>query len=375
MRSEGASRTASRLAASGTRYAARPTNHHAGGCVLAALILDQTALSAYRLAVTHLDRRLPGDEYPAAAFGGLQDTVPRAGLFSLHARLEGVGPDSWEHPLLVQVWFRWADYLVPRRDVGVFTLGASPRDPDRRAALERAADAVVAALDGRALLYRELEAAGPGLADLRQLRDLAVTGKVHIRWDASKVWVIPASPAAIDEEDARRQLLRRFLHWLGPATPAQFARWARVNRSDAAATWQAERSDLVPVGRDAEGGWVLAEDEPGLRSPAAPAEGSVRFLPLGDPYLYPHGGLRLPAVPEEVNDRLRRAGATARLINSLAGRLLVGGAIAGSWGRSANAVTLAPWRRFSDQDRESIRAELKGMGGPLGRPVRVNWIE
>src|SRR6266513_1820197 len=93
-----------------------------------------------RLRASHLDRRLPANALATSAYAGLQDSAPRAALLSLHARTEGVTPDSWEDPALAQIWFRGgADYVVPRSDVGVFTLGASPRDPGHCAALESVA--------------------------------------------------------------------------------------------------------------------------------------------------------------------------------------------------------------------------------------------
>lgn len=78
----------------------------------------------------HLDDRLGlgEDDHVVAAFGGLHDSAPRSGLLALHARMEGVGPGSWQDQRLLQVWFRWADYLVPRRDVGLFALGCSLRN-------------------------------------------------------------------------------------------------------------------------------------------------------------------------------------------------------------------------------------------------------
>ena len=69
----------------------------------------------------HLVERPPPGSHKIAAVGGLQDSAPRAALFALHARMEHVGAGSWEDPSLVQIWFRMADYVVPRRDVGVFT--------------------------------------------------------------------------------------------------------------------------------------------------------------------------------------------------------------------------------------------------------------
>jgi hypothetical protein len=163
-------------------------------------VVDHVAVSAYRLSVTHLDRRLGGREHEAAAFGGLQDSIPRSGVLSLHARMHAVEPDSWEHRRLAQVWFRLADYIVPRSHLGVFTLGAAPRDRKRRAVLEQLADAVVDALDGRSLAYGELLAACPAVPDSNSLCPLAVTGKLHIRWDASKITV----PCRDPRRDRRR---------------------------------------------------------------------------------------------------------------------------------------------------------------------------
>lgn len=328
-----------------------------------------TPVAAYRLAAMHLDRRLGADEHGPAAYGGLQDTAPRAGLLALHARMDGIGPGSWEDPRLAQVWLRWADYLVPRSDVGVFTLGAAPRDPDLRRRLDDRADAVVAALDGRALSYRQLAAVRPDLRDSRVLRPLAVTGKLHIRWDASSMRVVPAVPAEIDEEEARRELCRRFVHWLGPATADRFARWAGVGRSDAEATWRAIGPELVAAGTGA----ILAEDEALLNRPAAPPEGA-RLVPHGDPYLYPHGGLRVPQPPPGLDDRLERAGVPARVRNGLGGRLVVAGRMVGSWGRAGTAVTVAPWRPLGAEERLAVEIELARLETPLGRQPLVTWL-
>ena len=53
--------------------------------------------------------------------------MPRAALLSIHARVEGAHPSSWEDPSLVQVWGpRFSTYVVPARDYAVFTLGRLP---------------------------------------------------------------------------------------------------------------------------------------------------------------------------------------------------------------------------------------------------------
>ena len=336
---------------------------------------DQAAVAGYRLSVTRLDRRLGSGEYEAAAWGGLQDSFPRSGLLSLHARMEGVETDSWEHPRLVQVWFRGADYLVPRIDVGVFTLGAAPRDRGRRAALEQLADAVGDALDGRALSYRELLAACPAVSDANNLSALAVTGKIHIRWDASKITVRAATPDTMDPDLARVELLRRFLHWLGPATSAEFAKWAGVRRSDAETTWKMLESSLSAVSTDTQPRWILARDLDQLTAPTDVKSDQVRFLPAGDPYLYPHAGLVLPRVPPGLIARHSPAGGSPRLLNSLVGRLLVAGRIVGSWGRAGGHVTIGSWRALDEDERAVVTTELASFGKPLGREVSAFWLD
>ncbi|MDX1450371.1 MAG: hypothetical protein R3246_15080, partial [Acidimicrobiia bacterium] len=61
--------------------------------------------------------------------GGLTDSMPRAALLSLHARVEAVEPETWEQPSLIQVWGpRFSVYVVAEQDRGVFTLGRHPDD-------------------------------------------------------------------------------------------------------------------------------------------------------------------------------------------------------------------------------------------------------
>src|SRR5258708_10760691 len=114
--------------------------------------VDAARVRWRRLAVTHAASRVAAGGHAGAGWGGLQDSGPRAALLALHARVDDIGPAGWEDPTLVQIWFRWADYVVPRADVGVFTRGALPRDQREVDGLELLAERVVGALggDGRA---------------------------------------------------------------------------------------------------------------------------------------------------------------------------------------------------------------------------------
>jgi hypothetical protein len=62
------------------------------------------------------------DALRRAAWAGLQDSMPRAALLSIHARVAGAGPSSWEDPSLVQIWGpHFSVFVVAAPDVAVFT--------------------------------------------------------------------------------------------------------------------------------------------------------------------------------------------------------------------------------------------------------------
>src|SRR6478752_4441422 len=87
---------------------------------------------AFRRRSSGLDERLPAGRrsLETAASAGLQDSMPRAAVLSLHARVEGIESDSWDDPSLVQVWGpRFSAYVIADRDRALFTLGRMPDDP------------------------------------------------------------------------------------------------------------------------------------------------------------------------------------------------------------------------------------------------------
>jgi hypothetical protein len=72
--------------------------------------------------------------------------MPRAALLSIHARVAGTQPSTWEDSSLVQLWGpRFNVVVVAARDLAVFTLGTLPLqgadrellvpNPDHRRAL------------------------------------------------------------------------------------------------------------------------------------------------------------------------------------------------------------------------------------------------
>jgi hypothetical protein len=324
----------------------------------------------HRARQTHLDARLPAGALARAASGGLQDTAPRAAPVALHARAEGVRPESWEAPELVQVWFRGADYLVPRADVALFTIGAGPRDPAQAAALEGLAARALAVLGGRPRPTREVHER-LGLGNPMALRILGVTGMVHIRWDASTIDLVPAQKPDVDLEATRLELARRFLTWLGPASCPQFAKWAGMSRADAEETWRTLGPELVPVSLDG-----VARDA--LAATPEPASASrpegVRLLPMFDALLSADADRLLPPPAERLP--LPPVGPTVsqRLLNSLAGTVLLDGDLVAAWGRVQHRVTLASWRTLRSDEVERIEAETLSLAAPIGRAIALRWL-
>ncbi|WP_020580107.1 DNA glycosylase AlkZ-like family protein [Actinopolymorpha alba] len=234
-------------------------------------------LVAYRLLVNHLTVRLPVGAYAEAARFALQDSAPRSALLSLHARVDGCEPSAWSDPRLLQTYSpRAAVHVVPLADFGIFTIGRLPSDPETRQAIESAADQVCAALDGGEVRARDLP---PHLGP--SLRLGAASGRIALRWTTSALYAREIPAPAIDPEVARHELCRRHVQAFGPTTPAAFAWWAGLPKSDANEVWLALEKELLPVECGGEpswqSAWILAAAEPLMRS--APPMRGVRFLP------------------------------------------------------------------------------------------------
>jgi hypothetical protein len=335
-----------------------------------ALQLTREQILAFRRRIGGLDERAPAgvESLRAAAWAGLQDSMPRAALLSLHARVEGVGSASWEDPTLVQVWGpRFSVYVVASDAVAPFTLGRFDEPgPSRRKAVD-IADRMAAFLDGRRLRDREV---GEALRLGNAIRYAAPTGRFLIHWEgarAPEVWEVPAPDVSPGE--ARIELARRYLHVFGPTGPERFAGWAGIGDSSGRAAFEALAPELMPVGTPLGDRWILASDEPAFRaSPAPPAR--ARLLPSGDTYWLLWGVDRelLVADPER-----RAALWTSRV---WPGALLVDGEIVGTWRRANEKVSIQPWRELTLRERKAVETEAASLPlpGVQGRIV-VSWGE
>jgi hypothetical protein len=338
----------------------------AGG---ARLWLTRGQILGFRRRVGALDERLPrtARSLRIAAWAGLQDSMPRAALLSIHARVARTRPDDWEHPSLVQLWGpRFSAYVVARKDLPVFSMGRLPERGKQRTLAEDLAARLRDHLGDASASYGAVgEALG---VDPNLLRYAAPTGTVVMRWDGARAAVIRSLPRPdVDPHDARLELARRYLHVFGPATPAAFARWAGIGRNEGPAAFEALRGALAPVRTPIGDAWILTGDEPAFRA-AAGAPAPARLLPSGDSYFLLQGDDRELLVPD--------AGRRAQLWTPRVwpGALLVDGELVGTWRRAQEVVAIAPWRRLSRTAREAAVTEAESLPIPgLPGPIAVRW--
>ena len=304
----------------------------------ARLDLDRAQILAHRRRVSALDERLPpgAASLRRAAWAGLQDSMPRAALLSIHARVAGTEPTVLDDPALVQLWGpRWSTYAVASDDRAVFTVGRLFDNADRRRFAEDMADRIESFLDGRAMSCTPV---GRALGiHTNALRYAAPTGRVLIQWDGARqptIWAVPRPD--VDPGEARMELARRYLHVFGPTTAAAFGEWAGIKPPGARAAFDGLGDELIPARTPLGDAWILSDDEASFRAPAS-APAAARLLPSGDTYYLLWGADRELLVPE--TDRRSKLW-TSRV---WPGGVLVRGELVGTWRRANAAVTIQPW--------------------------------
>ena len=332
------------------------------------LKLTRRQILAFRRGAGELDGRLPkgAASLRRAAWAGLQDSMPRAALLSLHARVQGVEPATWEHRSLAQAWGpRYQVYVIAKRDFPLFTLARLPEDEKGRLRAQQMAERLHAHLRDRRMTDREL---GTALRIGNELRYATTTGTLAIRWGgarAPEVWAVEVPD--VDPADARRELARRYLHVYGPGNANGFARWAGISRRSAAETFASLDGSLLAVRSPLGDEWLLAEDEPAIRA-AETAAALARLLPSGDPYfLFLRPAERELLVPRQ--DQRERLW-TSRV---WPGALLVDGEIRGTWRRAQHTLRIEPWARLSRPAREAVEVEARALPLPIERPIEVAW--
>ena len=341
---------------------------------MAILSIIRENVLAFRQRATYLDRRLPPGRLVEAAFAGLQDSSPRSAVLALHARVKDVSPSAWRNPQFVQVWGpRGAVYVVPRKDVAVFTLGRSPRNPVLGAAVRAAAEKANHAFRARRAQPGHIHSHPAGGVNFRELRIASMTGAVRIEWDGARTSWRLVEPPTEAPEPARLELARRFLRSVGPSTPSEFAWWTggwagsfglarRGELSDAQQTFRSLGEELTEVEVEGRKRWALRTDRSRLER-AVPVE-AVRLLPAGDPYLASADRALLVPQPRFRSELWPKS--------VWPGALMVNGDLVGTWRRQVGRVTLRAWRPLEREVKEAVEEEVSGMPIETARK-EVHW--
>lgn len=266
---------------------------------------------AFRLATQGVTERDRTVAQVAASFA-LQDSPPGAALTALAARSDEAGElagalESRELVALPNP--RTAVAILPAADVPSYLEALRPADGralkavilnaapgDYEAAREHALTAVEGALDGRVLsrddLHEELRGRlpnellpwCPGCESHHARRGLlsvvALDGRLCIAGREGRQNTFARTDQWIELGPADpNELVRRYLHHLGPSTHTDLAAWAGIAPQHARALMNAVADELVQVDK----AYLLAEDEAAFESPPAPR--GTRLLGPGDPLL------------------------------------------------------------------------------------------
>jgi len=336
----------------------------------AGISLSRDQILRFRRHVGALDHRLPmgAGSLRQVAWAGLQDSMPRAALLSIHARVEATTSNVLDAPSLCQLWGpRFSVFVVAEVDRGLFTVGRMPETGPRRKLGEDLADRLEDLLCGGEMTYGD---AGRALGvHPNSLRYAAPTGRVLLRWDGARqptIWMVP--PPDIDPVEARVGLARRYLHVYAPGTPDGLGEWAGIAPARAKSIF-AELGDLAQVVTPAGDAWILEEDSEQIRSTPDQGRDEARFLPSGDAYYLLRGPARELLVP----DPARRASLwTSRV---WPGAVLMAGEIVGTWRRAGSVVTVESWRRLSKRDRVRVEGEASSLPLPglESGDISVRW--
>jgi Winged helix DNA-binding domain len=344
-------------------------------------VAERARLSLRALNRATLERQLLLRRHPLPArqavrhLAGLQAQAPLAPYVGLWTRLSGFTRDELsrlypERTVVRAPVMRATVHLVDAADFVAFrplfgpVMAAGLRANCARTLTGVDLDALAARAAGllaerpltRAQLARELAASWPEaepmslgyavtyLVPVVQVPPRGTWGTTaQATWTTAESWL--AEPIAAATPGVAADLVRRYLAAFGPAAVADIQTWSGLTRLREVT----ERLELRAC-RGPDGAELL--DLPDLELPAEDVPAPPRFLPEYDNLLLSHAdrgrviphGRQVPLLPGN--------GATA-------GTLLVDGVWDAAWKITAEALTIAPFRRLTGAERFAITEEAQ----------------
>lgn len=357
-------------------------------------------VTAWRLRRSHLTRRagaaklVPVVERICGAHAQIMSTVPLA----LAARMSGLTQERVDAAVqdaeLVKTWaMRGTLHLLAADDLPLYVAVLGPQWDDPGGAWLRGfgvtKEQYAAILEGvpRALGARPKtrEQLADRLAELGgpDLRDKLLSGwgallkpsarRGHLAFGPNRgrnvTFVRPdrwlGGFARVDRDEARREVIRRFLAAYGPATADELGRWLGF-RTGLKRMLREVEDELVEVAFAGSHAWLLAADLDALKRASVPR--SVRLLPAFDPYVV---GFRPRAL-------LVEAAHEAKIFRPQAWFspvVLLNGRAVGIWERerrrSRLEVRIEPFTRLSAATHRAIAQEADRLGEFLDAPAEL----
>jgi uncharacterized protein YcaQ len=363
--------------------------------------LTWPSVLAWRVQRQHLAKRAPRRRALAVveAIAGLHAQLTASAELTLWARVSGLEREAvagalWEDRALVKTWaMRGTLHLMPSEELGLWVAAQGALKPRhhvgswlRHHGLTREqADAMLAAipraLDGRQLTREALAAEVAritgidgldgklrgGFGDL--LKPAAFRGDLcfapnegrNVRFARPDQWLGPWEP--MGEDEAVREVTRRYLAAYGPASREALARWFGMPSPAGGGRWlEALGDEVATVELDGEELVMLASDVEAA-SAAEPA-GVVRLLPAFDHYVVAAPRDRDAVLPAEHRARVYRPQGWLSPV------LLVDGRMAGVWSHERKgdrvAVEIEPFGRLSRAEKDGAEAEAQALAAFLG---------
>ena len=351
------------------------------------LTVSSRQVHAFRLQRHHLlDGKKPGFLTVCSDICGAQAQIMSAACASLWARVPGVTRAEitaavCEKRTLVRTsLMRQTLHLVPATDFEIYI--AALRQSRVAAVLRIMSRCGIDEKEANHLSGLILDALSAGPLGRVALAD-AVRPKVSRRVRAwmEKVWSFIRIPIAegrvcygperghdatfvrtdqwlgerkpVPEAEAKRILLRRYLHAYGPATVRDFSFWSGMPMPEARSVLSPLANELAEVELNGARCFLLQKDLP--RFKRAKQTGRVRLLPAFDPYLLAHSVKDHLVEPRHYKRVYRNQGWISPVV-------LINGEIAGTWShrisRGRLEVDLQPFTRLTSEARQQIEEEI-----------------
>jgi Winged helix DNA-binding domain len=357
----------------------------------------------FRLSRHRLDRRAPAGSLVVVTreLCGVHAQLAASAELALWARVEGLTRDDVsaaleEERTLVKTWaMRGTLHLLTADDLALYVAVLGPRWDDPGGAWLRGFGVTKEQYD--AILEGVPRALGARPKTREQLADrIAELCGPEVREKLLSGWGALLKPSArrghlafgpnrgrnvtfvrpdrwlgglrrVDEEDAQREIVRRFLGAYGPANADDLRRWLGMGVAKLKLMLRAIEDELVEVEAAGSPASLLAADLVDLS--AAPRPKSVRLLPAFDPYIVGFRPRSLLVDPEH-ETKISRPQAWFSPV------VLVDGRAAGIWERERRGgkleVRIEPFTRLSSATRRAIADEAERMGEFLDAPAELS---